>query len=59
MCPSFLSVFEGSSEHNCWRCDQAEKLLSLMAELSEEVGRLRSIRKSEKEIGEIVLTILG
>ncbi|XP_035170396.1 uncharacterized protein LOC118159969 [Oxyura jamaicensis] len=55
VCPSFLSVSEGSREYNCWRCGQAEKQLSLMAELSEEVGRLRSIRQSEKEIGGIIL----
>ncbi|GAB0208393.1 hypothetical protein GRJ2_003305000 [Grus japonensis] len=41
---------DGSSEIGCVRCDQADDLLSLVAELREEVERLRSIREAEKEI---------
>ncbi|KFQ57597.1 hypothetical protein N334_03560, partial [Pelecanus crispus] len=34
----------------CLQCDQVDDLLSLVAELKEEVGRLRSIRECEREI---------
>lgn len=34
----------------CLRCEQVNDLLSLVAELKEEVERLRSIRESEREI---------
>jgi len=37
-----------SCESTCGRCAQVEELLSLLAELREEVGRLRSTRESEK-----------
>ena len=40
----------GSSENSCVRCDRVDDLLSMVAELREEVERLRSIRESEKEI---------
>lgn len=49
VCPSFLSVSDGSSEYVCGRYAQVE-LLSLVTELWEEVGRLRSIRESKNEI---------
>ena len=50
VCLRFLLVSEGSSENSCGRCTQVEELLSLVAELREEVYRLRSIQESEKEI---------
>ena len=34
----------------CIRCDQVDYLLCLVAELREEVDRLRSIREAEQEI---------
>ncbi|RMC01634.1 hypothetical protein DUI87_21647 [Hirundo rustica rustica] len=40
----------GVAEEVCLRCEQVNRLLSLMAELREEVERLRSIRESEREI---------
>lgn len=48
VCPSFLSVSDSSSECTCGSCTQGEELLSLAEELQEEVGRLRSIRESER-----------
>ncbi|KAK4810652.1 hypothetical protein QYF61_007389 [Mycteria americana] len=46
-----LSLFmDGSSEDSCVRCDQVDDLLCMVAELQEEVERLRSIREAEKEI---------
>ena len=51
LCPSLLSVSDSSSAgYACGRCAQAEELLSLVAELCEEV-MLRSIRESERETG--------
>ena len=41
---------DGSSEHPCGRCAQGEELRRFVAELREEVSRLRSIRESEREI---------
>ena len=41
---------EGSSKNACGRRTQVEELLSLVAELWEEVDRLKSIRESKKEI---------
>ncbi|KAK4826358.1 hypothetical protein QYF61_007952 [Mycteria americana] len=49
-CQGLSLVTDGSSENSCVRCDQVDNLLSLVAELQEEVERLRSIRESEKEI---------
>lgn len=37
-------------EETCLRCEQENDLLSLVAELREEVERLRCIRESEREI---------
>ncbi|XP_040974865.1 uncharacterized protein LOC121232493 [Aquila chrysaetos chrysaetos] len=50
-CQSLSLVTDGSSEYSCVRCHQLDDLLSLVAELREEVQRLRSIRESEKEGG--------
>ncbi|GAB0207986.1 hypothetical protein GRJ2_003264300 [Grus japonensis] len=49
-CQSLSLVADGSSENGCVRCDQVDDLLSLVAELHEEVERLRSIREAEREI---------
>ena len=57
VCPRVLSGSEGSGEYTCGRCAQADELLSLLAELREEVGRLRSTRESEKV--ELYSAILG
>jgi len=48
-CQSLSVVMVGSSEKSCVRCDQADDLLSLVADLQEEVEMLRSISESEKE----------
>ncbi|KAK4811185.1 hypothetical protein QYF61_019816 [Mycteria americana] len=46
-----LSLFtDGSRADSCVRCDQVDDLLCMVAELREEVERLRSIREAEKEI---------
>ena len=46
-----LSLFtHGSHVDSCVRCDQVDDLLCMVAELWEEVERLRSIREAEKEI---------
>lgn len=50
MCPRFLSVSDGSGEYTCGRCTQVEELLSLVTELQEEVGGLRTVRELEKEM---------
>lgn len=61
MCSSLQSVPESSSsikprQYTCGRSVQVEELLNLVAELSEKVGRLRSFRKSEKDlIGGVIL----
>ncbi|GAB0209336.1 hypothetical protein GRJ2_003399300 [Grus japonensis] len=49
-CQSLSLGMDGSSENGHVRCDQVDDLLSLVAELREEVERLRSIREAEKEI---------
>ncbi|GAB0208697.1 hypothetical protein GRJ2_003335400 [Grus japonensis] len=49
-CLSLALAGDGSSEIGCLRCDQVDDLLSLVAELREEVERLRSIREAEREI---------
>ncbi|GAB0209138.1 hypothetical protein GRJ2_003379500 [Grus japonensis] len=49
-CLNLALAGEGSSEVGCLRCDQVDDLLSLVAELREEVERLRSIREAEREI---------
>lgn len=48
-CQSLLLLWDDSGDI-CVRCDYVDDLLSLVAELTEEVERL-SIRVSEKEIG--------
>ncbi|KAM9663018.1 uncharacterized protein ACIBXB_016421 [Morphnus guianensis] len=48
-CLSLSLVLEGSGDTSCVRCDQVDDLLSLVAELKEEVERLRSIRECERE----------
>ncbi|KAK4813831.1 hypothetical protein QYF61_001835 [Mycteria americana] len=46
-----VSLFAlGSCADSCVRCDQVDDLLCMVAELQEEVERLRSIREAEKEI---------
>ena len=40
---------DGSRENNCVRCDQVDYLLGLVAELREDIDRLRSISDSEQE----------
>ena len=49
-CQSLSLVPDGSSENSCVRCDEVDDLFRLVAELQEEVERLRSIMESEKEI---------
>jgi len=49
-CLSLALVPEGSRDSSCVQCDQVNGLLSLVAELKEEVERLRNIRKCEKEM---------
>jgi len=41
---------EGDSKQACGRCDQVDELLCIVAELQEEVSRLRSIQESKKHI---------
>ncbi|KGL92731.1 hypothetical protein N301_10736, partial [Charadrius vociferus] len=50
VCPAFMPVSDGCSEHGCGRCAQVEELLRLVMELREEVSRLRVIRECEREI---------
>ena len=45
-----ISVSRGVVEQACLRCEQANDLLSLVAELREDVERLRCIIESEREI---------
>uniref|UniRef100_A0A8C8E8K1 SGNH hydrolase-type esterase domain-containing protein n=1 Tax=Otus sunia TaxID=257818 RepID=A0A8C8E8K1_9STRI len=49
-CLSLSVLLESRSDSACVRCDQLDDLLSLVAELKEEVERLRSIRECEREI---------
>ena len=49
-CLSLSAVPEGGRDTTCVRCDQVDDLLGLVAELKEEVERLRSIRECEREI---------
>ncbi|KFV63962.1 hypothetical protein N307_13186, partial [Dryobates pubescens] len=49
-CWSLALEMQGSGDNSCIRCDQVNFLLSLVAELKEEVSRLRSIRESEREL---------
>jgi len=47
--PETFTDMDGSSENSCVRCDQVDGLLNRVAELREEVERLRSSRELEKE----------
>ena len=49
-CLSLSLMTEGSGDTSCVRCDRVDDLLGLVAELKEEVERLRSIRECEREI---------
>jgi len=49
-CLSLALVPEDSRDNYCVWCEQANDLLSLVAELKEEMERLRSIRECEREI---------
>ena len=42
---------EGTSDNTCVCCDQLDDLLSLVAELKEEVKRLKSMRECKREFG--------
>lgn len=41
---------QGDRGNTCDKCEQVNDLLSLMADLKEEVERLTSIRECEKEV---------
>lgn len=58
-CRVCLIPVPGSSEHSCGRCTQAEKLLSLVPELQEDVGRLRCIEESERETLLILYSVIS
>jgi len=49
-CLSLAIVPEDSRDSGCVQCERVNDLLSLVAELKEEVERLRSIRECESEI---------
>lgn len=52
-CREYLSLLlprESSRNSTCMRCKQVEDLLSLVAELKEEVDRSRSIRECAQEM---------
>ncbi|KFP05974.1 hypothetical protein N300_12226, partial [Calypte anna] len=49
-CAECLSLELTSEDSVCVRCEQVNDLLYMVAELKEEVERLRSIRDSEREI---------
>jgi len=48
-CLSLVLVPADSRDNGCLRCEQVNDVLSLLAELKEEVERLRSIRECERE----------
>ncbi|KAK4818853.1 hypothetical protein QYF61_020072 [Mycteria americana] len=50
MCEGIFLEVDSDCKQACGGCDQIDKLLCLVAELQEEVGRLRSIRESEREV---------
>lgn len=50
MCLGSLPEMEDDSKYTCRRCTQVDKLIYLVTELWEKVGRLRSILESQKEI---------
>jgi len=49
-CHQLALETESNKGNMCIRCDQVDYLLCLVAELREEVDRLRSIREAEQEI---------
>lgn len=49
-CQSPALLSEGSRELSCVRCHQVGDVLSLVAEMRDEVERLKGIRDSEEEI---------
>lgn len=49
-CQSPALLSEGSRELSCVRCHQVDNVLSLVAEMRDEVERLKGIRDSEEEI---------
>ena len=49
-CLSLLLPSEGGRGTVCVRCEQVDGLVRLVAELKEEVERLRAIRECEREI---------
>jgi len=49
-CLSLALVLADSRDNSCVRCEQVNDLLSLVAELKEEVERLRSIQECERDI---------
>lgn len=50
-CQSLALELDDSRDNSCVKCNQADDLLIMVAELREEVERLRSIRDPEEEIG--------
>ncbi|PKU29277.1 death-associated protein 1 [Limosa lapponica baueri] len=50
VCARTYLEIDDDGKHACGRCVQVDELLCLVTELQEEVGKLRSIRQSEKEI---------
>lgn len=49
-CPSLLLPMKGGRDAACMRCKQVEDLISLVAELKEEMERLRTIRECVQEL---------
>lgn len=49
-CRSLALAVQGDRGNTCDKCEQVNDLLSLMADLKEEVERLTSIRECEKEV---------
>lgn len=48
-CLSLLLPSDGGRDTICMRCEQVDDLLQLVAELKEEVEKIRSIREYEQE----------
>lgn len=49
-CQSLALVGQGDRDNTRIRCDQVNDLLCLLADLKEDMKRLRSIRESDREI---------
>ena len=49
-CQSLLLTREDGKDATCVRCEQVDDLLSVVAELKEEVKRLRTIKECELEV---------